>query len=188
MIDPVRHTFDLTVALWRVTDRLPESEPLRTILRDKAYGILHLLMHGELGSPESIPATVNSLRLGIRNLDADLFKAQGLDLIKRVNFQVLRREYGFLRTTLGREKVGFGRQIPPQPIGLNGRQGQILNYLQGHGPATLPEILQLFPGDLSVRTIQRDLASLIETNALRRLSHKRWARYAFSGATRTNVV
>lgn len=85
-------------ALYRVTDLMPDEEPLKWSLRTKAIELVELLSFltssASLKDRAVTSARVHELIDAITRL---LDIAAGASFISKVNFDVLRREYGLLR-------------------------------------------------------------------------------------------
>lgn len=185
----VERLFELTLALFRVTDCIREPKPEKRELRGRAYRILRRMYHLEIGPSEDLGAMVLEIRAGIKDLDRALSEAQKRWRVHPVNFQVLRREYGCFSSALAVNATAAEARPTPLPLVSHPRQVEILGYLQAHGEAAVPELLAIFAGGgVSRRTLERDLSFLLQTRALRRLGDKRWARYAPNGRTTQNVV
>lgn len=63
-------------------------------------------------------------------------------------------------------------------VALTFRRNRILLHLRDVGPATVHELRKFFPEAPSLKTIQRDLNSIVESGAARRLSARRWSKYS----------
>ncbi len=181
--------FNLTLALCRVTDRFGAAESAKSALRGKAFELLRRMFQLERESPEERRAAFVEIRAGIRDLDRALLVVQKRGLVRPVNFQVLRREYGRFSSALAAQGIPLAARRTLLPGILNRRQEQILHYLTVEGEAALPELLSLFPGsEVSPRTLERDIKFLLETRTIRRLGERRWAKYAANGGAVLNVV
>lgn len=86
-----RRVFELTVALYRVTDYFPKDELLRMNLRSKANEIFESAI--EYGHSADIEGEVAGLSRKIDALKGYLGIARAMRLVRPVNFTVLEREY-----------------------------------------------------------------------------------------------
>ena len=65
-------------------------------------------------------------------------------------------------------------QISPKDI--TGRASQIIEFISKNGPVSIKDITEIVVG-CSEKTIQRELAVLIQTGVLQRTGERRWSRY-----------
>lgn len=93
-----RRVFELTVALYRVTDNFPKDEVLRVTLRAKANEIFESAV--EYGRSTDIEREVAHLTRKIDALKGYLGIARAMRLVRPVNFTVLEREYDTLSELL----------------------------------------------------------------------------------------
>lgn len=56
------------------------------------------------------------------------------------------------------------------------RQEKIKTFLKGRGWVAIKDIARIIPG-VSVKTIQRELSDMVETNVLKKKGERRWSRY-----------
>lgn len=70
-----------------------------------------------------------------------------------------------MRATAGRAELIMKRDLAVARLGLSSRQGSALAYALEHGGLSLADYVQLQP-NVSRRTLQRDLADLVEKGAL----------------------
>ena len=89
-----RKVFDLTLALYRVTDFFPKDEALKRSLREKANEIFGLASEYELVIYEN--SNVALIFGKIQAMKGFLEIARSLQFVKPINFIVLEREYGML--------------------------------------------------------------------------------------------
>ena len=225
-------------ALYRVTDLMPDEEPLKWTLRTKAIQLVELLsnIHGVASIKARADASARVQELidaMMRLLDI----AAGASFISRVNFDVLQREYGLLRQLPAREELllfpspavpsehntqpqesyrdtevspstsfpsrslesahtatiavvpkGSAVSRPramtivrPPTVKDDGRRARILSYLGVHPWASRGDVAAIFGREISEKTLQRELSSLVESGAIVKTGEKRWCRYAIQG-------
>ncbi len=109
-----RRVFELTLAVYRVTDFFPQGEVLRKHLREKANdifgGMSEYGFSGDLGREAAVViAKIQAIKgyFGI---------ARSMRFVKPINITILEREYDFLADFFGREleRPKEGREEPPQ--------------------------------------------------------------------------
>ena len=103
-----RKVFELTLALYRVTDFFPQGEILRRQLREKANEIFSRISEYDYSSNKEeeilqILARIESIR-GYFGL------ARSLRMVKSINLTVLDREYNFLATFFTNELDNQGHE------------------------------------------------------------------------------
>lgn len=229
-------------ALYRVTDLMPDEEPLKWTLRTKAIQLVELLsdVQGSTSLKQRADTTVRVQEL-ISAIQRLLDIAAGASFISRVNFDVLQREYGLLRDIPTRDELllfpmpapqdteqatvektrvqqgvveqsdvhvaDIGERTPPRasvsttpaprvsapqkpretvqarPVPEKGsaRSGRILSYLGAHPWASRGDVAAIFGREISEKTLQRELSSLVESGAIIKEGEKRWCRYALKG-------
>lgn len=59
---------------------------------------------------------------------------------------------------------------------INTRQESIIKYVRGRGWTPISDIAGAVP-DVSVKTVQRELAELVATGVLKKMGERRWSRY-----------
>lgn len=100
--------FELTLAVYRVTDLFPENEVLKRQIREKANELMAVFLEYELVANKTngrfdILAKITSLRslLGVGRFS---------NFIRPVNYAVLDREYEFIKVYLEKER-GFDKKV-----------------------------------------------------------------------------
>lgn len=86
--------FDVTLALYRVTDFFPKDEPLRFKLRDEANRVFQSMIEYEYRMTHSFDPEVVIVRLSL--FKSMLQLARSLQFVKSANLMVLEREYDAL--------------------------------------------------------------------------------------------
>ena len=159
----------LVSAIYRVTERFPTDEILRSRLREQALNILNHAEHAYFGDEEHFNKFVASVRTLVNYWEL----AEQQNWVDRKNFMILKNSFfNFLNT--------FAFQPSPQPVAKNpakfslpsrneskvdsdkftGRQNNILNHIRQNSNSHVAELASMFP-DVSQRTIRRDLDGLI---------------------------
>ena len=96
-----RKTFDLTLALYRVTDFFPQGEVLKRSLRGKANEIFGGVT--EYGYDRSHERGALALLAKVETMKGYLRVARSMRFVRPINLTVLEREYGFLENFLNGE-------------------------------------------------------------------------------------
>jgi hypothetical protein len=172
----------LTIALYRVTDRLAEREPLRWVLRDTAIELERktLLKVDELSLSEQDERARQMKRL-YRELVRALELAASLSYVYKINFDVLIREY-----------LQFGESMFPKESSVfiekestatdvsepSERQKQILELLSGGTALSVGDITKRLETRVSDKTLQRDLTELINSGRVSASGERRWRKYS----------
>ena len=90
--------FELTLALYRVTDFFPPGEVLRKHLREKANEIFSQVL--EFNYVEDPDNAILKILGKIHSIKGYLGIAKSLRVVRSINFTVLQREYIFLANFL----------------------------------------------------------------------------------------
>ena len=185
----------LSTALYLVSSFLPDQDPLKWRLRNLS---LLALEQGQTNAHDALVETISQLLVLI---DLTLM----LPAVSQMNFSILRQEYQQLQqelTVLNHTRLSFdwlngaplasasapdSRALAPttgRPLtGSNERQSAILKYLKQSGWSPIKDIAKLLPA-VSSKTVQRELAELVQAGRLRREGIRRWSRYALVDADR----
>lgn len=185
-----RKTFELTLALYRVTDFFPQGEALRRSLREKAneifggvteYGYANSREHGTLALLAKVETIKGYLRV-----------SRSMRFVRPINLTILEREYEFLEHFFRQELAGDHgvRDVVPRTkdqktkqhiIGegadMTDRQKKILMFVEKVSQAKISDFHALLTG-VSAKTIQRDLHDLVRKNILKKEGEKRWTIYS----------
>ncbi len=176
----------LTLALYRVTERMADEEPLKWKLRQ------HALRFSELESlPESslsLKEAQERLRL-MTNLVSLLDLASSLSYVAKVNFDTLRREYllfeksnqSVLLTERAEEKnlpIHIASPEENSNESVSNRQKKILEYLEKTSNSSIGEVSIVFENSISEKTLQRDLSDLMLQGLVRAEGDRRWRKYS----------
>lgn len=96
-----RRIFELTLALYRVTDFFPQGEVLRKHLREKANEIFGSVSEYGVSNGSDLEAV--AVLAKIEAIKGYFGLARAMRFVKPINITVLEREYDFLADFFGRE-------------------------------------------------------------------------------------
>jgi hypothetical protein len=192
----------ILAAVYLVTDHLPETESIRQALRAK---VIEFLSRENI-SPEGTLAQMEILLGGAvfagliseKNSSIILYEinhfyqntlrggmtAQLQDLFSVTNALVDKREGGIKdnkKTFIGHSinntnKTNFSIPSSKNLINKSARQDTILSFINERKSVVIKDIVSLFP-DVSEKTIQRELNSLIDSGRITKRGTKRWSIY-----------
>lgn len=159
----------LVSAVFRVTDRFPEDEILRTRLREQALNILNHAEHAYLGDDDYIKKFTASIRTLISYCEL----AQKQNWLDKSNFEVLKSAFfNFLnnfqeinKRPKNLESVKFSlpktkREPVKDSSSFTHRQESILGYIRRNKKTHVAQLADMLP-EISARTIRRDLDVLV---------------------------
>lgn len=184
----------LTAALYLVSGFLPDSEPLKWQLREKALGALTATVTNHWWQALSfIDQLVPLLLLAAHN-----------PAVSANNFTILKDEYQTLRQAIAEGQINFSSylslpqlQVIKPPVSRHpkeatatakhvnsspnqagqSRQETILTFIrQQPGWSSIAEIAKSLPG-FSSKTVQRELVTMVNAGLLKKEGSKRWSRY-----------
>jgi DNA-binding transcriptional regulator YhcF (GntR family) len=178
----------LTEAVYRVTDRMEDNEPLKWKIRASALSLSEL--YYENISIISDARTKTMLVL-FDSLDRLLKLSSSLSYVAQINFDRLLREYTELRENLfiQEEKSLLAKVSEKEPdekefieykapqINTNDRQQKIMEFLSSGENKGIHELAEYFVGAVSEKTIQRDLNELVTRGIVSTMGEKRWRKY-----------
>lgn len=180
----------IVAALYLVTDHLSDNEPMKLSIRTKALE----LFADQLDRSAVVAVLTN------------LLKSSAIaKIISENNTTILVRELGLFVQTIGEtaslapmfaatdlyqsktKVVSYKSHVSDishtkiQPTEVkqenkNKRQDQILSFINGRKSAVIKDISTLFP-DVSEKTIQRELGTLVDTGKITKRGSKRWSIY-----------
>lgn len=162
-----KEVFELTLALYRVTDFFPKNDTLRRSLREKANEIFGLITEYSHGKGDENEALLIFAR--IEAIKGYLDIARTMRLVKPVNLSVLYREYEFLGQFFKNEsrlsdikntpfsgdtKMSYRKE--KEESGRDGNRGGHRKFSEGVKPSTNPIVdranVSNFSGSLSNRS------------------------------------
>ncbi|MCC6290554.1 DeoR family transcriptional regulator [Candidatus Nomurabacteria bacterium] len=158
----------LASAVYLITDFLNDSDPLKWRLRDKALSLLDQVV---LSHINQILSLINIVRL---NPNAS-----------EMNLNILKREYDYFKDRLVSEKelsfeqetlISGAKLSPKLHAGNSDRRDTIFKIIKQNGPISIADIARAVP-DVSSKTVQRELAELVRSGALKKEGERRWSRY-----------
>lgn len=182
----------LTLAVYRVTDLLPEPEPLRYSIRRRAIDILTSVVLLENSQPvllkqEEIKTIWQTFCLDVEVLSNYFKVAQDQLWIKKDNFLLLQTEYSRLREKAEgayrgnnleqKEKKSvklLSEKKPPENLSIasltNKRHRKILEALKQKSGLQVKDIELILP-EVSKRTLRRDFAYLFKEGWVKRIGN-----------------
>lgn len=205
-----KQVFELTLALYRVTDFFPRGEVLKKHLREKANEIFGSVT--EYGFSESGKKEATAIVAKTEAVKGFLGVAKSMRFVRPINLTVLEREYSALErffeqevehtrvidtdekekeelrtwdefSTENSKKSGEATQanyLTPISHDLSERQRRIVGHLHEVSQAKISDFYSFF-GEVSSKTIQRDLQDLVSKQVLKKEGDKRWTIYSLNG-------
>ena len=201
-----RKTFELTLALYRVTDFFPQGEILKRQLRERANEVFGGVT--EYGYADSREQGILALLAHVETIKGYLHIARSMRFVRPINLTILEREYEFLENLLkgelqctkrdsraDQDKEEFGsseddlsrdrdridershNKHARADAHMTDRQKKILVYVKKAPRAKISDFYTLLTG-VSAKTIQRDLRDLVQKDILRKNGEKRWTNYS----------
>ncbi|MDA1335164.1 MAG: hypothetical protein O2794_04100 [bacterium] len=210
------HLERLTEALYKVTDRMNDSDDLKWRLRKAALEFEGIASRNQ----EHVSYTdKESGVVLLRTVRRMLKLASSSSYLARVNFETLLREYGAFDQGLlagadskpesfveskqdpvveqdkkpevaeepNQEKPTVTPESPKTKVetpvsrvdspNVSTRQERVMQYLFTNKSAGVGDLAVLFSGEVSEKTLQRDLAQLMIQGRVRAEGEKRWRRY-----------
>jgi len=135
--------FELTLALYRVTDFFPAGETLKKQLREKANDIFGGVV--EYGYSMDTEREALSLLSKIQAMHGYLEIARSMRMVKPINITVLEREYNFLADFFAKELETFKNTSREREEALK----QVIQTVEGHLPAEAPKVRSDKASDIS---------------------------------------
>ena len=177
------YSIKLTLAVYKVAGLLPDNEPLKYKIKDKAGDILAKLI---LANPNEKHLDREGLLEDIKIINGFFDIAREQEWIDSLNFQILEQEYNRIIDNIkshrseheenkkseddksriytnrdSRTKTNFLKN------NLSSRQKRIIEILKGKGSMRLAELHIFFP-QVNERTLRRDFQILISQNIAKR--------------------
>lgn len=184
----------ITEALYRTTDLFSDAEPLKWALRQNALEII-----------EADSGDIARLEKLAKGMFLKLELASSGTFVSKANFEVLAKAYSeFLRAAASLsdsyqnllDSIVANKQIEPvsdtkpikqvsdkpihrpdRPAYRQGRHEAILVKLKENGRSSVGELAKMLGGQVSEKTVQRELSSLVALGSVKREGEKRWRRY-----------
>ncbi|MEK7650879.1 MAG: hypothetical protein AAB364_03390 [Patescibacteria group bacterium] len=189
----------LSSVVYLVTNFLPDQEPVKWLLRQKALGLiaqdLSQPLFGQIISEiEQIlpPIELALLCPDVSKMNLSILKIEYLSLKqvlldKHLNTQATLEQIPELAVpTFKKNEINekperlFVSSIRAKSPVISPRSGLILGLIKQKGPSSIKDIASNVRG-VSSKTVQRELAELVRTGALRKEGEKRWSRYSLAG-------
>lgn len=172
----------LTLAVYRVTELLPEEEPLKRQIRELANKVLANFI---LTNPSANNLNIKrDLFRNIKILDSYFELAEAQNWIDSRNFLVLRREYNKMQKLL-ENRLALTEPTAPQgtntgkPVekffsksvlhrnSTQKRQERIFEAIKANGKIKVGDLIKIFP-EVNRRTLIRDLEGFSRTGFIER--------------------
>jgi hypothetical protein len=190
----------LTSALYLVTSFFSDSDPLKWKLRDRALEVLSQTNEASL-----FDASINSIGQLLSLIEVTLIvpgiSQMNFSLLKKEYEEVRQKMLGVVPEALPWESESKGEasgfllprsaagKVSPWESGAKGntlpartkpvnnpRREIILKFVKNHGWSSIKDIAQTMP-EVSVKTVQRELAEMVQSRVLKKEGDRRWSRY-----------
>jgi hypothetical protein len=183
----------LTSALYLVTSFFSDSDPLKWKLRDKALEILSQTREARI-----FDASLNSIGQLLSLIEVTLI----VPGVSQMNFSLLKKEYEEVRQKMSgtdlnlevrplipdsqsltygavtaRSSLDNSHLKPKLKAANSPRREIILKFIRDHGWSSIKDIAQTMP-EVSVKTVQRELAEMVQSGTLKKEGDRRWSRYS----------
>jgi len=186
--ESVKRAIEFCLAVYRITDRFPQEEPLRGKLRQISIDVVEFLVYN-VSYPTVSGRFFNSedLKQKLRNLFVHFDIAEEQEWVNKENFGVLKGEYRklyselALRSSKGGVKSVRKRREKTKDDGFNGRQKTILKSLEGRTEGCGMEELAAFM-HTSKKTVERNMKELLVKKMVFKKGNTKGARF-FSKST-----
>ena len=181
----------LATAVFMVTNYIDSTEPLRTNLRKLVLDMISERQNDLNDLSDRVDKVLSFIKIG-----------STVDLISETSAQILVSEFEKLKNSLVKTdlpdafKSMFEEPPPNLPLNkgedtpsafgtsplIRGRTGggeyrqKILDFIKEKGSVSVKDVATVVT-DCSEKTIQRELAFLVDQSVLHRVGQKRWARY-----------
>jgi len=170
---------NLTRALYRVTDRLTDREPLKWQLRENALKLENLLFQKE----DSSDSQKENREMLFAALTRNLELASSFSYVARINFEVLLKEYlDNQKIFLEEKEESILLEAPVsgvhEVVSPSTRQKYILDILSTSANVSIADFVKVFEGKISEKTVQRELNELISQGKIKAFGERRWRRYS----------
>jgi DNA-binding transcriptional ArsR family regulator len=196
----------LSSALYLVSSFLPDEDPLKWSLRKEALEALReTKLAVQSMTREGICLFDRAISSMGRLIDL-IQVALIVPGVSQMNFSILQTEYTHVRDEMSQtpspflslalppapaagisvsqasspltfKKTGVRAVIYPQNSAPNPRKELIVKYLKSNGWSSIKDIAQRLP-EVSSKTVQRELADLVQLGVIKREGDRRWSRYA----------
>lgn len=195
----------LSFVLYKLSDLISDSEPLKTKIRDESLSMISDL--SKVNRTDDVLKTDSLLSAlsHARTIQSFLSFGRAGNLFSEMNYDVLRREFENFASEIARNTNNASDDITPYlyvalpapkqnlhdrnttdvasrhtlgPRKLNqNRRREIVDFLAQNGTSSIKDICAGVTG-YGEKTVQRELASLVEAGILERTGERRWSRYS----------
>jgi len=180
-----KYISELTAALYRVTERMDDREPLKWRLRERALGFEQIFAkHSDLLTLDKEDAQAKKLVFHVEEIIRMLKLCESLFVISKINFEMLIRGYERFRGVNRAEELPQSTREDKAPSSVgnktteySGRRKQILEILADLESVSVKDLSERFGNTVSEKTLQRDLNDLIVGGSIETTGERRWRRY-----------
>lgn len=180
----------IVAALYLATQHLSDNEPLKSVIRSRALE-LHVpqidrsttvAILADLLKSAAIAKTISEHNVSILCREMSLFAQSATDatsisgLFAESPIVSSRTHILSYKQPVATSIEKQGTQMSIKSEDKNKRQEQILSFINGRKSAVIKDISTLFP-DVSEKTIQRELGTLVDTGRITKRGSKRWSIY-----------
>lgn len=166
----------ITNAVYKVLDFLPDSDPLKNKAKEKALAILENMTLIEKAQDLLLLPKENiafQLSCDIEILEQYLAIGKSQGWIDTVNFLIITKEYGNIKSKIARRPTSDTSDVPdvgrPEiPGKTSTRQEKILRVLAAKEKAQVSDFIKELP-NITKRTVRRDLDDLLKKGKITRV-------------------
>ena len=196
----------LSSALYLVSSFLPDEDPLKWSLRKEALEVLRETNLAVQNVTREGICLFDRAITGVGRLIDLIQVALIVPGVSQMNFSILQAEYTRIRDEMSQTPSPFMSLTLPlissRPVvpgsgaphvtfkktvvataasahnsGSSPRKELIIKYLKSNGWSSIKDIAQRLP-EVSSKTVQRELADLVQLGVIKREGDRRWSRYA----------
>jgi hypothetical protein len=192
----------IIAAVYLTTDHLTDSDPLKQALRTKCVSLITLefetrkavaMAIGTLLDAAVLARLISEKNASIINLEVRHYAAlptMNEQTVSTMFKNETQEPFAKLKRSIGHMSLNIpSHHKEKSPISKNGaifenknkRQDRILSFINDRKSAAIKDIATLFP-DISEKTIQRELGTLVAMGKITKRGNKRWSLYMAVGA------
>lgn len=180
----------IVAALYLVTGHLTENDPLKVSLRERAVDFLDLPIEARTETVDSIIALLGAavLAKAVNQENATIIMREVSAYNQPTHSDIVELFAPIPETVSPRSNMSFmsntmSIKLPRADKTIenkSNRQDRILSFINHKKSAAIKDIATLFP-DVSEKTIQRELGTLVTTGKIKKHGSKRWSIYMSIG-------
>ena len=200
-----RRALDLSLAIYRITTKLPQGEVLVARMKGAANEIAAELSAAYV-EPSSTAGEIEQVKKDIAKLRIYFQIAKAQNWVKEINWSILDFEYYRLEqelvlresTRMGElmkkheaekediitsHNIGAGEKKPKRLLRhlavdkLPLRQDRILKVVQNKGLVKMADLIPLFKDDISERTLRNELQELVQGGLIKKRGERKHTEY-----------